>query len=128
MTPPNPLCIKAPAPGVPGPTLPSVTHLYAPYPNPVTDGAHVRLDLAGETEVSLEIHDVQGRRVATLADGRLPAGRNGERAVRAHRASRINGRRDPVASAEDGISAVPIALIEASDRRPPTRSKRQRAK
>jgi hypothetical protein len=67
--------VSSSAVGVPGPPLPSVTHLYAPYPNPVTEGARVRLDLAGDADVSLEIHDVQGRRVATLAEGRLPAGR-----------------------------------------------------
>jgi hypothetical protein len=67
--------VSSSAVGVPGPTLPSVTRLYAPFPNPVTDGARVRLDLAAEAEVSLEIHDVQGRRVATLMDGALPAGR-----------------------------------------------------
>lgn len=67
--------VSSSAVGVPGPTLPTVTHLFAPYPNPVTDGAHVRLDLAADADVSLEIHDVQGRRVATLADGTLPAGR-----------------------------------------------------
>jgi len=62
--------------GVPGgPVLPGVTRLYAPSPNPVVDGARVRLDLAAESTVKLEIHDVAGRRVATLADGTLPAGR-----------------------------------------------------
>jgi len=61
--------------GVPGPSLPSVTHLYAPFPNPVGDGTRVRLDLASEADVALEIHDVQGRRVATLAQGPLPGGR-----------------------------------------------------
>jgi FlgD Ig-like domain len=62
--------------GVPGgPSLPSVTRLYAPYPNPVVDGARVRLDLALEADVKLEIHDVEGRRVATLASGTLPVGR-----------------------------------------------------
>src|SRR5262249_20228935 len=67
--------VSSSAVGVPGPTLPTVTHLFAPYPNPVTDGAHVRLDLAADADVSLEIHDVQGRRVATLAQGSMPAGR-----------------------------------------------------
>src|SRR5207249_11624664 len=62
--------------GVPGgASLPSVTQLYAPYPNPVEDGARVRLDLATEADVTLEIHDVAGRRIATLAKGTLPPGR-----------------------------------------------------
>ena len=67
--------VSSSAVGVPGPTLPSVTRLYAPFPNPVTDRARVKLDLAAEADVSLEVHDVQGRRVATLAAGSLPAGR-----------------------------------------------------
>jgi flagellar hook assembly protein FlgD len=35
----------------------------------------VQLDLAGEAAVRLDVHDVTGRRVATLAEGSLPAGR-----------------------------------------------------
>ena len=58
-----------------GPPPPSVTRLYAPYPNPVRDGARVRLDLARDADVRLEVHDVAGRRVATLVAGTLPAGR-----------------------------------------------------
>ena len=68
--------VSSGAVGVPGgPPLPAVTRLYAPIPNPVMDGARMRMDLAGEAVVSLEIYDVAGRRVATLAKGMLPAGR-----------------------------------------------------
>ncbi len=62
------------APG--GPAPPAVTRLHAPYPNPVTDGATVHFDLAAAAEIVLDVHDVTGRRVATLAEGGLPAGRH----------------------------------------------------
>jgi flagellar hook assembly protein FlgD len=48
--------------------------LGAPSPNP--SGGRVRLDVSLPTaaRVRLDVYDVQGRRVATLIDGRLGAG------------------------------------------------------
>jgi hypothetical protein len=58
-----------------GPGLPTTTLLHAPFPNPVADGTTVRFDLAREADLRLDIHDVTGRRVATLAAGSLGPGR-----------------------------------------------------
>jgi hypothetical protein len=82
--------VSAGAVDVPGgPDLPGATRLHAPVPNPAADRTQVRLDLAREADVRLDVHDVAGRRVATLADGALPGGRydftwdgRGERGVR----------------------------------------------
>jgi hypothetical protein len=62
--------------GVPeGPGLPAATLLHAPSPNPSSEGATIRFDLARAAEVRLDIHDVAGRRVATLAAGPFGPGR-----------------------------------------------------
>ena len=58
----------------PGPQIPTTTQLYPPFPNPLADRTSVRLDLAREARVRLAIYDLAGRRVATLAEGTLPAG------------------------------------------------------
>jgi hypothetical protein len=59
-------------------TLPGVTRLYAPAPNPPgPDGTRVRLDLARSEDVNLEVFDVAGRRIASLAHTTLPAGDHG---------------------------------------------------
>jgi hypothetical protein len=51
-----------------GPTLPRVTRLYPPAPNPLVSGSVLRFDLARATNARLEIFDLSGRRVAVLAD------------------------------------------------------------
>ncbi len=52
--------------------------LSAPFPNPLRAGESAALDLAlpARERVVAEIHDVLGRRVATLADGAMEAGRH----------------------------------------------------
>ncbi|NOT33519.1 MAG: T9SS type A sorting domain-containing protein [Candidatus Eisenbacteria bacterium] len=57
-------------------SAPSRTTLAAPYPNPARHGASVAFDLAREDEVRLEIFDMRGARVRSLAIGRRPAGRH----------------------------------------------------
>jgi hypothetical protein len=55
--------------------LPRATRLHAPYPNPAGNrGTQVRLDLAQDADVRLEVFDVAGRRVALLASGPLARG------------------------------------------------------
>jgi len=55
--------------------LPTVTHLYAPFPNPLRGTSTVRFDLARAADLALDVFDLSGRRVAKLADGAFPAGR-----------------------------------------------------
>lgn len=49
--------------------------LAAPWPNPARSVAHLCFALPRAASLGLEIHDLQGRRVRTLAGGRLAAGR-----------------------------------------------------
>ncbi|HYG68762.1 MAG TPA: T9SS type A sorting domain-containing protein, partial [Anaeromyxobacteraceae bacterium] len=48
--------------------------LSAPRPNPARGAAVLTLTLAASEQVSVEVLDVLGRRVAVLRDGQLPAG------------------------------------------------------
>jgi flagellar hook capping protein FlgD len=62
--------------GVPGGShLPTATQLYPPFPNPVVDGTTVRFDLDRQSTLRLEVFDLTGRRLTTLAEGVFPAGR-----------------------------------------------------
>jgi hypothetical protein len=48
--------------------------LGAPAPNPARDGFTIAYSLPAEAEVSLAVYDLAGRRLATLASGRIAAG------------------------------------------------------
>lgn len=48
--------------------------LYAPYPNPSSDDAHLRFSVASAERVEVAIVDVSGRQVVSLFDGVVPAG------------------------------------------------------
>lgn len=61
--------------GVPGGEV-TRTALAGAWPNPFQSGATVAFELAAEGEVSLEVYDLHGARVRTLASGRWPAGRH----------------------------------------------------
>jgi hypothetical protein len=50
--------------------------LLASAPNPFSSTTHIDYELATESRVLLTVHDLQGARVATLADGVFPAGRS----------------------------------------------------
>ncbi len=56
--------------------LPARTALLQNYPNPFNPSTVVAFDLAVRGRVRVEIYDVLGRRVATLADRVFDAGRN----------------------------------------------------
>lgn len=56
------------------PASPATALALSSYPNPLTDVATVRYDLPTTGDVTLTVHDMLGRRVATLADGRRSAG------------------------------------------------------
>ena len=63
------------ATGVEAATLPALTRLYTPIPNPLTSGSTLRFDLARPTGARLEVFDLSGRRVALLADREFTPGR-----------------------------------------------------
>ncbi len=56
--------------------IPTRFALHPLTPNPVHDRVQIRFDLPAPARVRLEICGVDGRRVATLADGPWPAGRH----------------------------------------------------
>ncbi len=56
--------------------LPARTAILSNYPNPFNPSTVVAFDLAARGRVRVEIYDVLGRRVATLADGSFEAGRH----------------------------------------------------
>jgi hypothetical protein len=58
-----------------GEALPTATLLLPPTPNPLVDGAVLGFDLAQPGPVRLEAFDAAGRRVATIVDTELGAGR-----------------------------------------------------
>jgi hypothetical protein len=55
---------------------PSAVALLPVAPNPVVGFANLRYELPEATAVRLQVFDLLGRRVATLADGEKPAGRH----------------------------------------------------
>jgi hypothetical protein len=60
--------------------LPAVLALHPTAPNPVTGpSALVRFDLPESAEATVEVFDMLGRRVATLAEGQREAGRHAAR-------------------------------------------------
>ncbi|MCC6350027.1 MAG: endonuclease [Candidatus Eisenbacteria bacterium] len=60
--------------GVEPPAGPLAVRLSPAYPNPARSGANLTFDLPATQEASLEVFDIQGHRVTTLASGRLAAG------------------------------------------------------
>jgi hypothetical protein len=54
---------------------PLVTRLYAPKPNPFRGAAAIHYTLAAQSQVSLQVHDLTGRVVKTIADGVQRPGR-----------------------------------------------------
>ena len=54
--------------------IPKTLELHANYPNPFQMETTIRLDLPGSEVVLLEAFDLLGRRVARLANQRMPAG------------------------------------------------------
>lgn len=56
--------------------LPTSFALWAIQPNPLTEQSRITFDLPREAQVQLRIFDASGRVVASLVEGRLPAGRH----------------------------------------------------
>jgi hypothetical protein len=61
-------------------TQPVAFALYQSRPNPARGESVIAFELPEATDVTLAVYDLSGRKVATLADGLLPAGEH-ERAV-----------------------------------------------
>ena len=57
------------------PDLPSSTRLYPPAPNPLSGTSVLRFDLARAAFARLEVFDLSGRRVSTLAARAFEPGR-----------------------------------------------------
>jgi ELWxxDGT repeat protein len=57
-------------------STPDEVQLHAPFPNPAQGQATVRLALPERQTVTLRLYDVLGRRVATVQDGPMAAGRS----------------------------------------------------
>lgn len=58
----------------PGAQVPARTRFHPPAPNPLGERTELRLDLAASAVTALDVYDLAGRRVATIASGTLPAG------------------------------------------------------
>jgi endonuclease/exonuclease/phosphatase family metal-dependent hydrolase len=64
-----------PGAGVPG-ELPAVLRFYPPRPNPAAGPVSFAFDLPKAAPVQLDVFDLSGRRVASVASGELGAGRH----------------------------------------------------
>jgi hypothetical protein len=67
--------IASEAPGAPSAALSFTNDLAPGFPNPFRDAITFAFGLARPSPVRLRLFDVAGRRVATLVDEELPAGR-----------------------------------------------------
>jgi hypothetical protein len=67
--------LTAVMPGRTGSTAPQGFMLWQNYPNPFNPKTVISGQWAVTSDVRLEVYDVLGRKVATLADGRYPAGK-----------------------------------------------------
>jgi hypothetical protein len=56
--------------------IPSRFDLKQNYPNPFNPMTTIRFDLPGDRQVRIEVYGIDGRRVTTLVDRALPAGRH----------------------------------------------------
>ncbi len=59
-----------------GSAIPRTTRLLHNYPNPFGRTTHIHFELAEPGDVSLDLYDVLGRKVATIADGFRAAGQH----------------------------------------------------
>lgn len=82
--------------------------LHPAEPNPFTHATRIRFDLPRPTRVRLDVFDLQGRRVATLAKGTLSAGFH-ER--------EWNGRGDAVARVAPGVYLYRLVTDEHRSQR-----------
>ncbi|MCF7810130.1 carboxypeptidase regulatory-like domain-containing protein [bacterium] len=55
-------------------TIPTVFSLSEPYPNPFNSSTTIRFGLPKDSDVSVQLFDLTGRRITTLTEGRYKAG------------------------------------------------------
>lgn len=58
----------------PAPELPQTARLLGNYPNPFNNRTVIRFELPEAAEISLTLHDTQGRRISRVDSGQYPAG------------------------------------------------------
>lgn len=78
-----------------------VGFLAAPFPNPSGAGASFRFALGRAGDARAEVFDVRGRRIASVLDGRLPAGAY---------TARWNGRTSGGRAAEPGVYWIRLSV------------------
>jgi hypothetical protein len=52
------------------PAAPEAVSVGAPYPNPFNGGTRIAYELTSDVAVRIDVHDLRGRRVVTLVDGK----------------------------------------------------------
>lgn len=60
--------------GTSSPSTPPDFEVHAPYPNPFSESTALKVELPSTTHVEVAVHDLLGRRVATLMDAPQPSG------------------------------------------------------
>ncbi len=55
-------------------SLPNQVSLHQNFPNPFNPTTNIQFELSESSEVTLQVFDITGRRVATLVNGKQPAG------------------------------------------------------
>ncbi|MBN1424963.1 C10 family peptidase [Candidatus Fermentibacteria bacterium] len=72
--PSNTVTVEVPPVDAEDDPAPAVTRLHGSYPNPSLGAVWIRYSLAGETEVTVTVHDLTGRHVRTLVRGSAAEG------------------------------------------------------
>ena len=92
---------------------PTRTQLLANYPNPFNPETWIPFTLAAAGDVVVNVYDVNGRRVRSIALGRLQAGRYSDR----DRAAYWDGRNDTGESAASGAYIYELRTEDAREMR-----------
>jgi hypothetical protein len=60
----------------PQPVIPEVTALHGNYPNPFNPETSIRFDLKENSKVTIDVYNIKGQRIATVAERSFNAGRH----------------------------------------------------
>lgn len=102
---PYAFCQPSGTAGVAGAAVPAEAWLARAAPNPAREDCTIRFGLPARTNLSLAVHDVQGRRVRTLARGHWEAGEH---------ALRWDGRDDAGARVRGGLFLLRLETPQKS--------------